>query len=56
MIPYEKDLAEYFSSKDSVILAYIFGSTVRGDTGRLSNVDIGVLLDENLYKKDGFDL
>ncbi len=56
MIPYEKELTEYFSSKDSIILAYIFGSTVRGDTGRLSDVDIGVLLDEKLSKKDRFDL
>jgi predicted nucleotidyltransferase len=56
MIPYEKELTEYFSSKDSVILAYLFGSTVRGDTGRLSDVDIGILLDEKLSKKDRFDL
>ncbi len=56
MIPYEKELTEYFSSKDSIILAYLFGSTVRGDTGRLSDVDIGVLLDEKLSKKDRFDL
>jgi predicted nucleotidyltransferase len=56
MIPYEKELTEYFSSKDSVILAYLFGSTVRGDAGRLSDVDIGVLLDEKLSKEDRFDL
>ncbi len=56
MIPYEKELTEYFSSKDGIILAYLFGSTVRGDTGRLSDVDIGVLLDEKLSKKDRFDL
>lgn len=56
MIPYEKELTEYFSSKDSIILAYLFGSTVRGDTGRLSDVDIGILLDEKLSKKDRFDL
>ncbi len=56
MIPYEKELTEYFSSKDSVILAYLFGSTVRGDTGRLSDVDIGILLDEKLSKEDRFDL
>ncbi len=56
MIPYEKELIEYFSRKDNVILAYLFGSTVRGDTGRLSDVDIGVLLDEKLSKKDRFDL
>lgn len=56
MIPYENELTEYFSSKDSIILAYLFGSTVRGDTGRLSDVDIGVLLDEKLSKKDRFEL
>jgi predicted nucleotidyltransferase len=56
MIPYEKELTEYFSSKDSIILAYLFGSTVRGDTCRLSDVDIGVLLDEKLSEKDRFDL
>jgi len=56
MTPYEKELTEYFSSKDSVILAYLFGSTVRGDAGRLSDVDIGILVDENLSKKDHFDL
>ena len=56
MIPFEKDLSEYFSNKDSVILAYLFGSTTRGDAGRLSDVDIGVLLDEKLSEKERFDL
>ena len=56
MIPFEKELSEYFSSKDSVILAYLFGSTVRGNSGRLSDVDIGVMLDGKLSKKDSFDL
>lgn len=56
MIPYENELIEYFSSKDSVILAYLFGSTVRGDAGKLSDVDIGIMLDEKISKKDRFDL
>jgi len=56
MTPFEKELTEYFSSKDSVILAYLFGSTVRGDAGRLSDVDVGVLVDENLSKKESFEL
>ena len=56
MTPYKKELTEYFGSKGSVILAYLFGSTVRGDAGRLSDVDIGVLLDEKIPKKDRFDL
>ncbi len=56
MVPYEKELKKYFSNKDSIILAYLFGSTVRGDTGRLSDIDIGVLLDENISNKDRFDM
>ena len=56
MIPYEKELIDYFSSKDSIMLAYLFGSTVRGDTGSLSDVDIAVLVDEKISKKDRFDL
>lgn len=56
MIPYEKELIEYFSSKDSIIIAYLFGSTVRGDAGKLSDVDIGIMLDEKISKKDRFDL
>jgi len=56
MTQYKKELTEYFSSKDNVILAYLFGSTVGGDAGRLSDIDIGVLMDEKLAKKDRFDL
>ena len=56
MILYEKELTEYFSSKDSIIIAYLFGSTVRGDIGRLSDVDIAVLVDEKISKKNRFDL
>ena len=56
MITFEKELIEYFSNKDNIILAYLFGSTVRGDTGRLSDVDISILVDEKISKKDRFDL
>jgi predicted nucleotidyltransferase len=56
MVPYETELKKYFSNKDSIILAYLFGSTVRGDTGRLSDIDIGVLLDENISNKESFDM
>lgn len=56
MTPYKKELTEYFSSKDRVILAYLFGSTVRGDAGRLSDVDIGILVDEKMPKKERFDM
>jgi predicted nucleotidyltransferase len=56
MVPYETELKKYFSNKDSIIVTYLFGSTVRGDTGRLSDIDIGVLLDENISNKDRFDM
>lgn len=56
MVSYEKELKKYLSNKDNIILAYLFGSTVRGDTGILSDIDIGVLLDENISNKDRFDV
>lgn len=52
---FEKELIHFFRNIDSVILAYLFGSTVRGDTNELSDVDIAVMLDESLSKKDKFD-
>jgi len=55
MIPFEKDLSEYFSNKDSVILVYLFAQQ-SGRFGSLSDVDIGVMLDENYPKKTAFDL
>ncbi|WP_239450959.1 type VII toxin-antitoxin system MntA family adenylyltransferase antitoxin [Methanosarcina horonobensis] len=46
---------------DSVILAYLFGSTVRGEANCLSDIDIAVLdiavlFDNTLTKKEAFDL
>jgi predicted nucleotidyltransferase len=52
----ELTLTEFFSSIDSVKVAYLFGSTVRGEANCLSDVDIGVLFDEALSKKEAFDL
>jgi hypothetical protein len=49
-------LSEYFNSLNEVTLAYLFGSVARGDDNRLSDVDIGVLLDESLSKQDIFRL
>lgn len=49
-------LSDYFSNLDEVVLAYIFGSVARGDDNRMSDVDIGVLLDKSLSKQDMFDL
>lgn len=49
-------LSEYFNSLNEVTLAYLFGSVARGNDNRLSDVDIGVLLDESLSKQDIFRL
>ncbi len=56
MIPYERELIEYFRSKDNILLAYLFGSTVRGNTGRLSDIDIAILVDEKSSKKEHLDI
>ena len=52
----EHKLSEFFSSVDSVTVAYLFGSTVRGEANGLSDIDIAVLFDETLTKKETFDL
>jgi len=49
---FELELTNLFHSIDSVKFAYLFGSTVMGDTNELSDVDIAVMLDESLSKKD----
>ena len=52
----ERTLSEFFSNIDSVTLAYLFGSTVRGEANCLSDIDIAVLFDNTLTKKEAFDL
>jgi predicted nucleotidyltransferase len=52
---FEQELTNFFRSIDSVNFAYLFGSIVRGDTNELSDVDIAVMLDESLSKKDMFN-
>ncbi len=49
-------LADFFSTQEHVRLAYLFGSVAKGKAGKLSDVDIAVLLDESLNKKQRFDL
>ena len=55
IILFEQELTHFFRSIDSVNFAYLFGSTVRGDANKLSDVDIAVMLDESLSKKDMFN-
>ncbi|MCQ1535848.1 nucleotidyltransferase domain-containing protein [Methanosarcina sp. KYL-1] len=52
----ENKLSEFFSGVDSVTVAYLFGSTVRGEANGLSDIDIAVLFDDSVSKKEAFDL
>jgi len=52
----ERKLSEFILNVDSVTLAYLFGSTVRGEANCLSDIDIAVLFDSTLTKKEAFDL
>ncbi|AKB30414.1 nucleotidyltransferase [Methanosarcina siciliae T4/M] len=52
----EQELREFFSGVEYVTLAYLFGSTVRGEANSLSDIDIAVLFDYTLLQKDTFDL
>ncbi len=49
-----RKLVEFFEKKEKVRLAYLFGSTSRGDKGKLGDFDLGVLLDESLRKYERF--
>jgi len=45
-------LAEFFNTRECVELAYLFGSTAEGNTGPLSDIDIGVYLSNRLTKSE----
>lgn len=51
-----KKLREYFKEKKEVRVAYLFGSAVRGKITKLSDIDVGVFLDESLSDSEMFDL
>ena len=38
-----KKLREYFAKKEEIEFAYLFGSVARGDTYKLSDIDIAVM-------------
>lgn len=50
------ELADFFKKQEHIRLAYLYGSYATGKSGRLSDVDIGVLLDESLGKMERFKL
>ncbi len=52
----EKRLLECLNEQTHVKLAYLFGSRAEGKEGKLSDIDIAVLLDESLSKKERVDL
>lgn len=52
----EQKLKKFFSKIEGVTLAYLFGSTVRGEANHLSDIDIAVLFDDTLLQKEAFDL
>ncbi|MDI6896404.1 type VII toxin-antitoxin system MntA family adenylyltransferase antitoxin [Methanocella conradii] len=56
MTDIDKKLSEFFNKQERVKLAYLFGSTAKGKAGGLSDIDIAVVLDESLNKKERFDL
>lgn len=45
------ELKEFFQGKKFVELAYLFGSAAKGKYRKLSDIDIGVYLSENLSQK-----
>lgn len=49
-------LADFFSRQKHVKLAYLFGSAAKGKAGKLSDIDIAVLIEDSLSKKERFDL
>ncbi len=52
----EQKLREFFYKVEGVTLAYLFGSTARGEANCLSDTDIAVLFDDTLLQKEAFDL
>lgn len=56
LVPEHNKLVEFLSEQGHVRLAYLFGSVVRGEEGKLSDVDVAVLLDDSLDKKERFNL
>jgi predicted nucleotidyltransferase len=52
----KQKLREFFSRAENIIVAYLFGSTVRGESNCLSDIDIAVLFDDTFLQKETFDL
>ena len=49
------DLIRYFNASqvdDSIVAVYLFGSCIKGEIERASDIDLAFLLDEQAYKTD----
>jgi len=42
----ELEIKNYFSKKQGIIAVYLFGSSAKGKEGHCSDIDIGILLDQ----------
>lgn len=51
-----KQLREYFKEKKEIKLVYLFGSMANKKEGKLSDIDIGILIDNSLDKTEEFEL
>jgi len=52
----EEKIKELLGRERQVELAYLFGSAARGETGKLSDIDVAVYLDESLSSGERFKL
>lgn len=48
----KEKVATYFSTKPEIRVGYIFGSIAKGEENKLSDIDIGILVDEEKLPKD----
>ena len=52
----EQKLRDFLFRVEGVTLAYLFGSTARGESNCLSDIDVAVLFGDTLLQKEAFDL
>lgn len=53
---YEKEVKQFLQKQDHIKLAYLFGSAAQKRTGKLSDVDLAIFLDESLDMEEKFNL
>ena len=50
----KKNIAKYFSGKEEVLFAYIFGSLPKKTANKLSDIDIAIYIDTNKLARSEF--